>query len=67
MRIFCSHNLGLSIIAILMVTIYILRITVFQILGLILCKKRMNKLKNLKRVSEEDCILEGNKISKNDK
>ena len=60
MRLLCSHNLALTIILILMVVLFILKITVYQILTLIFCRKKNEIYKKLERGTEEDSILDGN-------
>lgn len=60
MRLLSSHNLPLTIILGLMIVLFILKITIFEILTLIFCNKRTNKYKNITRGTEKDSILEGN-------
>lgn len=61
-RLFSSHNLGLTAILMLMAVLFILKNTVYQILYILFCGKKALKYKSLTRGTDEDSILQGNYI-----
>lgn len=59
MRLFCSHNIGLTCLLFLMVILFILKNTLWEIFMILFCRNKAEKYKKLVRGSKEESILEG--------